>query len=207
LQSHGKLEVQTSSGGLVDVTALEPRLFAFDEFVAMGQPLGHFELVDGRVYVTGPRSDRQRLVCSAIHAALNRRIGSGGLDEQFLVVAGPTLRLSESTAVEPDLAVIDGPVRRYATEPISIERVRLVIEVAETSLAHDLGERSRRYAAAGIPEYWVVDVKACRVHALRSPTADGYSDATLHRNVQLASRAAAPLAIDVAGIFASTPKV
>jgi Uma2 family endonuclease len=34
-----------------------------------------------------------------------------------------------------------------------------VIEVADASLGDDLGEKLGDYAAAGLPEYWVVDIR------------------------------------------------
>lgn len=43
----------------------------------------------------------------------------------------------------------------------------LVGEIADTTLAGDLDEKKRLYAALGIPEYWVVDIKGERVLAFR----------------------------------------
>ncbi len=43
----------------------------------------------------------------------------------------------------------------------------LVGEVADTTLAIDLDEMKRLYAALGIPEYWVIDVKGKQVLAFR----------------------------------------
>lgn len=41
----------------------------------------------------------------------------------------------------------------------------LVGEVADTTLATDLDEKKQLYAALGIPEYWVIDIKGERVLA------------------------------------------
>ncbi len=43
----------------------------------------------------------------------------------------------------------------------------LVCEIADTTLASDLDEKKRLYAALKIPEYWVVDIKGERVLAFR----------------------------------------
>ena len=40
------------------------------------------------------------------------------------------------------------------------EDVLLVVEVADSSLGFDTGEKADLYAAAGIADYWVVDVVA-----------------------------------------------
>ena len=43
----------------------------------------------------------------------------------------------------------------------------LVIETSDTTLTSDLDQKKRLYAALGIPEYWVVDIKGERVFAFR----------------------------------------
>ncbi|HEY9850933.1 MAG TPA: Uma2 family endonuclease [Leptolyngbyaceae cyanobacterium] len=43
----------------------------------------------------------------------------------------------------------------------------LVCEIADTTLATDLDEKKRLYAALKVPEYWVVDIKGERVLAFR----------------------------------------
>ncbi len=43
----------------------------------------------------------------------------------------------------------------------------LVAEISDTTLASDLDGKKRLYAALGIPEYWVVDIKGERVLAFR----------------------------------------
>src|SRR5438876_7291516 len=52
----------------------------------------------------------------------------------------------------------------------------LLIEVAESSLAYDRSTKLKLYAAAGIPEYWVVDCVAESVEVHRAGDADGYRD-------------------------------
>ncbi|MCU0544934.1 MAG: Uma2 family endonuclease [Oscillatoriaceae cyanobacterium Prado104] len=53
---------------------------------------------------------------------------------------------------------------------INLDRSRipdLVVETADTTLASDLDEKKRLYAALQIPEYWVVDIQGQRVLAFR----------------------------------------
>ncbi|MFH1268413.1 MAG: Uma2 family endonuclease [Planctomycetota bacterium] len=60
------------------------------------------------------------------------------------------------SAPQPDLAWVG---RRDYTQgrPVASD-VLLVIEVAESSLAYDCGEKADLYAAAGIKDYWVVNL-------------------------------------------------
>lgn len=70
----------------------------------------------------------------------------------------------------PDLALVVGSPRDFLTHhpPTAL----LVVEVSDSSLSYDIGEKSNLYAAAGIADYWVVDVKEPRLYVFRDPVAD-----------------------------------
>jgi Uma2 family endonuclease len=51
--------------------------------------------------------------------------------------------------------------------------VLLVIEVADTSLAYDLGTKAPLYAWHGIPEAWVIDAATQRTWVFRQPIGRG----------------------------------
>ncbi len=51
----------------------------------------------------------------------------------------------------------------------------LVVEVAETSHARDR-DKARAYAAADVPEYWIVDLPGRAVHVHRHPLAGAYQE-------------------------------
>jgi Uma2 family endonuclease len=57
----------------------------------------------------------------------------------------------------PDLMLLKR--KRYTDHPLP-EDVYLLIEVSDTTLEDDLGEKLYDYARARIPEYWVFDIKA-----------------------------------------------
>jgi Uma2 family endonuclease len=54
--------------------------------------------------------------------------------------------------------------------------VVLVVEVADTSLERDRDVKIPRYAAAGIPEAWLVDLVAETIDVYRGPGPDGYRE-------------------------------
>jgi len=79
---------------------------------------------------------------------------------------------SLESAPEPDLAWV---VRRdYSRGRPVAEEVLLVIEVAESSLAYDRGEKAELYAAAGIADYWVVNLPERSVEVRRDPAGGRY---------------------------------
>jgi Uma2 family endonuclease len=75
---------------------------------------------------------------------------------------------------EPDLLWIRAG--RYLDRHPSAADVKLVIEVADSSLQSDLIEKAALYAEANIVEYWTVDVQGRCVHIFRSPSAGTYAD-------------------------------
>ena len=76
------------------------------------------------------------------------------------------------SAPEPDIAWV---VRRdYSRARPTAADVLLVIEVAESSLEYDCGEKADLYAAAGITDYWVVNLVDRRIEVRRDPAPGGY---------------------------------
>ena len=70
----------------------------------------------------------------------------------------------------PDLVVVPGSPKDYlAAFP---RKAVLVVEVADTSLAYDRGLKANLYAAAGIPEYWSLDVNGRDLKVYRDPISD-----------------------------------
>ncbi|MCG8450526.1 MAG: Uma2 family endonuclease [Pirellulales bacterium] len=64
--------------------------------------------------------------------------------------------------------------RDYSRERPTNEDVFLVIEVAESSLAYDRGEKAQLYAKAGIQDYWVINVNDRVVEVFRDPAGGHY---------------------------------
>jgi Uma2 family endonuclease len=72
----------------------------------------------------------------------------------------------EMSLPEPDIAVLTRPLNSERPTP---SEVRLVVEIADSTLSRDLGQKATLYARAGIPEYWVVDIANRRLHIHLSP--------------------------------------
>lgn len=95
-----------------------------------------------------------------------------GKDVKIRVQSSIRLLPPLQTVPEPDLV---WAVRRsYRREKPGPDDIRLLVEVADTSLAEDTGEKAELYAAAGIRDYWVVNIPAKVVEVRRDPGAEGY---------------------------------
>lgn len=76
---------------------------------------------------------------------------------------------------EPDVAIVQLPASKYFDRHPTPEDIYWIIEVARTSLKKDLELKSNIYAAAAIPEYWVVNLQAQELVILRQPQAGRYT--------------------------------
>ncbi len=90
----------------------------------------------------------------------------------------------------PDIAWVTR--RRYQDRRPQGSDVWLIIEVADSSLEYNLGEKQLLYSQTGIKEYWVVNVRMKSVHVFRRPTKKGYRDAQAFSVTDVISPLAAP---------------
>lgn len=123
------------------------------------------ELIDGDIYFVNAQHRPHGMVKMRLYDALRdelKRIGS-----DYRPVAEFTLSLSPTDRPEPDLMLTNQP---DGAGFVPLASVPLVIEVSDTTLRVDLGKKLRRYAKAGIPEYWVADVNGREIHRMWSPT-------------------------------------
>jgi Uma2 family endonuclease len=70
----------------------------------------------------------------------------------------------------PDLAVVPGSPRDYLTAHPST--ALLVVEVSDSTLDIDTGDKMQLYAAGGIADYWVLDLNKRQLIIHRDPVAD-----------------------------------
>ena len=83
-------------------------------------------------------------------------------------------------APEPDIAWVSP--RRYATGRPQAADVFLIIEVADSSLSYDRGDKAAMYAQAGIADYWIANLRDRVVEVHRDPQPDGYRSVTVYRD-------------------------
>src|SRR5262249_59692235 len=80
-----------------------------------------------------------------------------------------SIQLNDYTEPEPDFAVLQPRDDFYAQAHPHAADVLLVIEVADTSITYDRGEKLPRYALAGIPEVWLIDLNQHVVEQYTEP--------------------------------------
>ena len=129
------------------------------------------ELIDGTVIVVNAQYSEH----FTVKTLLLRRLADAcdRLGRGLEAWSEGSIAIPPSHVPEPDIFVTRvRPTRGL----VSAETVMLVVEVATTSLSLDLGPKLEIYAAAGIGEYWVVDVKAQTIHRMWSPAGQAYAE-------------------------------
>ena len=89
-------------------------------------------------------------------------------DKAIVRIQG-ALVLDEDTELYPDVMVLKLRDNGYRKRNPTPADVLLLIEVADSSLAGDLGAKLEQYARVGIPRYWVVDIAGRTLRDYREP--------------------------------------
>jgi Uma2 family endonuclease len=166
-------------------------LAMYDRMIAAGvfdpAEMHPLELIGGQLHMMSPIGDRH---ADAV-AFLTRWSGQHTDASRMLVWVQNPLSIPGSESVpQPDLAWVT--LRRYADRRPLPEEVSLLIEVADTSLEFDTTVKAALYAAAGIVDYWVVDLVSRSVIVFREPRPGGYESRSTHRGDQLVRPLALP---------------
>ena len=89
------------------------------------------------------------------------------------VKAEPQFNLTDDSYTEPDIVVRPAAI---LMPDVRGETALLVIEIADTSFEYDTTTKAALYAAHGVRDYWVVDVRTRITRVFRQPTPTGFSD-------------------------------
>ncbi len=90
----------------------------------------------------------------------------------------------------PDLAVVRGAAKDFATRTPEVLDIALLVEVSDTTYAKDSGKKLRAYERAGVSTYWIVDLVRRRVE-VREMGPRGLAIATLYQDAD-----AVPVVLD-----------
>lgn len=155
------------------------------------------ELIEGLLIEMSPQRTPHSYTKNEINYRL--RLALEALGSTLSAQSEVTLPLGPQTAPEPDIVLTSAP---RGGEYIPFSSVALVVEIVDTSLRHDLGDKKRLYAGVAIGEYWVIDITSRNVHQFWSADSGTY---TCDRDVPLAGPIASAtipgLAIDGSGIL------
>lgn len=103
----------------------------------------------------------------ATAVSLTSEVLRGVFDRGHHVRVQLPLALGADSEPEPDVSVVRGAPRDYKDEHPTT--AVLVVEVADTTLPLDRGAKAGLYAAAGIAEFWIVNLRDRVLEVHREP--------------------------------------
>lgn len=155
------------------------------------------ELLDGEIVDMAPIGDRHASCVARLTKLFSDRFGSAAV----VWVQNP-VRTAGDSEPQPDVVLLAPRDDFYASGRPGPADVLLLVEVADTTVAFDRGPKAALYAAAGVAEYWVVDVGAETVECCLGPSSDGYrSQTVVGRGATLTPHLLATWAVPVDAVF------
>lgn len=178
----------------------------YEQLIALGLLEGkHVELIQGEMLSMASMGEPHALTIMQLNYALLPHVNPG--TGFHLRIQMPLALPALTSEPEPDLAIVllDTPTNE-AGRPTSAS---LIIEVAESSLAYDRDRKGPLYAAAGIQEYWLVNLpeRCLEVYRESRPDVASFSGwryqerQTLQEGAQIAPLATPTVAIPVGAIL------
>ena len=152
------------------LTDLQLRRFTIDEYNQMAE-LGilregeRVELIDGIIL---PLAAHNAEHSDGVAYSTTLLVNAYGKDH--LIRVQLPVEVPDSSEPEPDFSIVPRRgARKGKRHPLYAP---LVIEVANTSLAYDRKVKASLYASAGVPDYWILNVRDRQVEVHRDPVPD-----------------------------------
>lgn len=125
-----------------------------------------YEVIDGELYVSPPPIPPHQDAAGSLYLYLGAHIRRRRLGKLYFAPIGVVL--DGENGVQPDLVFVS----RQHTDIITDRGIEgtpdLVVEVLSPSTqSRDRGVKLRRYAAAGVPHYWIADPRRRTLQAYR----------------------------------------
>lgn len=135
-------------------------------------------------------------IVNRLNRLLSRQVGDAAI-----VSVQNAIQLDDYSEPQPDIVLLAPRADFYADALTRPDDVLLLVEVADSSLAYDRDEKLPRYAAAGIPVVWIIDVAGRCVEQHANPRGSHYRTREIASEGSLQLAAIAAMQIDLAQIF------
>jgi Uma2 family endonuclease len=156
-----------------------PRLFTVEEYHRMGEagvfaPDERVELLDGEILIVPPMGPLHASSVERVNRAFVLRLA-----EHASVRPGLPVELSNFSEPEPDFTLARRRLDAYESAAVRPQDVFALVEIADSSLGFDRRRKLQAYARAGVPEYWIVNLRERTVERYREPNDLGYASVSV----------------------------
>ena len=155
------------------------------------------ELVRGEIIEMSPEGAPHSYYCDEISEYLRRILG----DRAKVREAHP-ITLPNNSEPEPDIAIVRNRPTLYRDQHPHPEDIFWLIEIANSSLAKDIGVKKDLYGDAGIAEYWVINLSESVLIVFRNWTTSGYQSTSSFTTGSITPLAFPELLIDIQQLLA-----
>ena len=128
------------------------------------------ELIRGEVVTLAPIGPSHRRSSLRLYDILHDM--SAG---SYYVLHESPITLTDGTEPQPDIAVARGSEDDYDDRHPYASEIVLVVEASDTTLAADRRDKAQLYAAAGIPNYWIINLVQGQAEVYDLPVNGQYS--------------------------------
>ena len=149
----------------------------------------HYELISGELVNKMGKNRRHTNTLMRVLWWLGRVFGEDFVNSESSIDV--STEDNPTNEPEPDLIVLALPSATICENPRP-EHLRLLVEVSDSSLSFDLGDKASLYARAGILDYWVFDTVKRRLIVHRDPRDSKYQSIAVYSEHESVAPLAAP---------------
>jgi Uma2 family endonuclease len=181
----------------MSITIAKWTIDQYHELIATGMLADRsVELLLGDIVEMPPEGMPHAVFCGRTVEYLRKLISS-----RATVREAHPITLPNDSEPEPDVAIVRAPDTQYLTHHPYPEDIFLLIEYADSTLAKDVNTKQRIYAAAGILEYWVVNLQASELIVFRGIENNGYETETKLSSGTIVPLSFLDIEVDVKRLF------
>jgi Uma2 family endonuclease len=151
------------------------------------------ELINGKIVEMAPEGEYHAYCSDEAGEYLIYLFGEKAKVRQAKPITIP----ENNSEPQPDIAIVQRLGKDYQQHHPYPENIFWVIEYSNSSLSKDLEVKTKVYAAAGIPEYWVINLRIMELIVFRDPTDVGYQSQALFKHGEICSLAFPDIVISV----------
>ncbi len=124
------------------------------------------ELIEGVIVDKMTKTNPHIIATDLVQYLLIRLVPAG----YYFSMGNPVIIRARNSVPEPDAVVARGNPRDIRDQGRLPESTALAVEVADTSYTLDRDRKSKLYASAGIPIFWLLDLNRRRLEVFSNPT-------------------------------------
>jgi Uma2 family endonuclease len=169
----------------------------YHQMIAAGLLDGRsLELINGEIIQMAPEGVAHSFYCRGTAKYLQLILG-----ERAEISEAHPITLPDDSEPEPDLAIVRTPDTLYQHRHPLPADIFWLIEIANSTLAKDLGIKKDIYARSGIPEYWVMNLQTLELVVFTDLRDHEYRSEVCLSSGNIAPIAFPDLSINVSHLF------